>query len=206
MSTFPAGTYVVTQAQYDQCGSVRVATDAKGSQSQVTYLDAFSDGVPRNTYAYPTSVTTAVPDPSAAYGSNVAFTTASVYDFNTGRSMSTTDANNQTTSFAYNDPFNRLKTVTLPDGGTTTYNYSDTPGSPYVETLTKEDSTRNIDEYQFFDGLGRPNRAFLNTGNGNYNTTDTQYHNMGRILRVSNPSVSPASASAITPSGSWTTT
>jgi len=205
MSTFPAGTYVVTQAQYDQCGSVRVATDAKGNQSQVAYLDAFSDGVPRNTYAYPTSVTTAVPDPSGTYGSNAAFVTTSVYDFNTGRSMSTTDANNQTTSFAYNDPFNRLKTVTLPDGGATTYNYSDTPGSLYVETLTKEDSTRSIDAYQFFDGLGRPNRGFLNIGNGNYNTTDTQYDNMGRVSRVSNPYVSTGSASPINPSGYWTT-
>src|SRR5260370_41700610 len=66
--------------------------------------------------------------------------------------------------------------------------------------------SRNIDAYQFFDGLGRPNRGFLNIGNGNYNTTDTQYDNMGRILRVSNPYLSTGSASSINPSDSWTTT
>src|SRR5207249_2887875 len=209
LSIFPNGAYLTTHAQYDQCGSVRKTWDARDTTltnpSQLSYSDAFSDDVSRNTYAYPTSMITAVPDSNGAYGSNAAFETTSVYDFNTGRATSTTDANSKTTSFDYTDPLNRLKTVTLPDGGITTFNYSDTPGNLYIETLTKEDSTRNIDTYQFFDGLGRASRSFLSLGAGNYNTTDTQYDNMGRVSRMSNPYISTGSASQINPSDTWTT-
>ncbi len=205
LSSFPDGTYPATHAQYDQCGNVRYAWDAKGNQSQISYSDSFSDGMPRNTYAYPTSTTTAVPDPTGAYGSTAAFSTSTVYDFNSGLVTSASDPNGQTTSYTYSDPLNRVKTVTRPDGGVTTYNYGDSLGSLYVETLTKQDSTRNIDAYQFFDGLGRPNRSFLGVGGGNYHTSDTQYDNMGRVYRVSNPYLSTGSASTINPAGLWTT-
>jgi hypothetical protein len=112
-STFPSGTYLTTHAQYDQCGSVRKTWNARDTAltnpSQISYVDAFSDSVARNTYAYPTSMTTAVPDTNGPYGSNVAFTTSSVYDFNTGKVGSTTDPNSKTTSYDYTDPLNRLK-------------------------------------------------------------------------------------------------
>jgi hypothetical protein len=91
-------TYIVTHAQYDQCGNPRKAWDANGKLSEVTYTDAFSDSVNRNTFAYPTIATTPIPDTSGYYASNQAFTSSTVYDFNTGRVTTSTDANNQTTT------------------------------------------------------------------------------------------------------------
>jgi len=99
LSTFPNGSYLTSHAQYDQCGSVRKAWDARDTgltnPSQINYLDAFSDGVPRNTYAFPASASTAVPDSTGTYGSNLALTTTNIYDFNTGKIISTTDPNGQ---------------------------------------------------------------------------------------------------------------
>src|SRR5204863_6416746 len=137
-----------THAQYDQCGSVRKTWDAKDTALQnpiqISYLDSFYDGAPRNTYAYPTSMITAVPYSSGLFASTSGLTSSTKYDFNTGRVMSSKDANDQTTSYDYTDPLNRLKLVTRPDAGTTTYVYDVYNGKFYVETLTKQDATRNI--------------------------------------------------------------
>jgi RHS repeat-associated protein len=192
------GTYLQTHAQYDQSGSVRNVWDAKGNLSQVEYASTYH-------FAYPTLTRTAVPDPTGQYGSNAPLVSTSLYDFNTGLVTSTTDANNQTTSYTYTDPLNRIKTVASPDGGLTTYNYSDIPGSLYVEMVTKQTATQSIYSYQFFDPLGRPNRSFLGVGGGNYITVDTEYDSMGRVRRVSNPYTSTGSGSAPNPSGYWTT-
>jgi RHS repeat-associated protein len=188
LSSFPSGTYPASHAQYDQCGQIRKSWDANGNLSQVDYADAFTD-YPRNTFAYPTTTTTAVPDPTGTYGSTSAFTATAIYDLSTGLPISTTDGNGKTTTFNYDDPLNRIKTVTRPDTGTTTYNYSDTPGNTYVETLTQQDSTRNIDSRQYFDKLGRPTRALLFDGTPStpWVVKDTYYDAIGRVTKVSNP-------------------
>src|SRR5713226_798751 len=66
-----------------------------------------SDGTPRNTYAYPSSATTAVPDPTGQTGSSSAFQSTSAFDFNTGLISSTTDANQVQSIPEYNDPLMR---------------------------------------------------------------------------------------------------
>jgi RHS repeat-associated protein len=190
--------YLQTHAQYDQCGSIRYSWDAKGNQSQVAYSSTYA-------YAYPTSATTAVPDATGVHGSSTALTTSATYDSYTGLMTSLTDANNQTTSYSY-DSINRLATITRPmGGGSTTYAYGDTPGSLYVRTQNSIDSTRVVEAYQYFDGLGRASRSFLNEGS-TYSTTDTQYDSMGRVLRVSNPYRTTSLTDSVNPSGNWTTT
>ncbi len=188
-----SGSWLETHTQYDRCGNVLKTWDARDTgltnPSQVSYSDAFSDGVPRNTYAFPTSMTTAIPESNNVYGSNVAFTTTSVYDFNTGSLVSMTDPNAKTTSYDYADPLNRLKQVTLPDTGRVRYNYFDTPGDVYLQELTDEDSARSIETRQYFDGLGRPIRGFLYdaTASTPWLVRDTYYGASGRISKVSNP-------------------
>ncbi|HEY8184512.1 MAG TPA: hypothetical protein VIF64_00500, partial [Pyrinomonadaceae bacterium] len=211
--TFPNGTYLTTHAQYDQCGSVRKAWDARDTgltnPSQISYLDAFSDGVPRNTYAFPASASTEVPDSTGTYGSNLALTTTNIYDFNTGKIISTTDPNGKTTSYDYTDPLNRLKQITLPDTGRVRYNYFDTPGDLYIQVLMDEDSSRSIENRRYFDGLGRPIRGFLFDGTPStpWSATDTYYDNMGRVAQVSNPfRVSSPSAAVPAPCSACTTT
>ncbi len=65
--------WVETHTQYDQCGSVRVMWDARDpnrtNPSYISYSDAFSDPGTHNTYAFPTSITTSVPDSTGVYGS-----------------------------------------------------------------------------------------------------------------------------------------
>ncbi len=203
------GGWLETHAQYDQCGNVRNSWDAKGNLSQVEYTDSFSDGVGRNTFAYPTRTVSPVPDPTGAYGSASALVSTTAYDFSTGLVTSTTDANGKTTTFTYNDPLNRLKRVDRPDGGRTTHTYVDAHQcGAYVETRTLLDSTgREAAGRQFFDGLGRPylsetdeyqdpSRPFLRV--------DTIYDSAGRVSRVSNPYRSPGCT--VSPDASLRTT
>jgi YD repeat-containing protein len=112
------GTYLQTHVYYYQFGNVRTAVDAKGNQSQLDYSSSYQ-------YAYPTTTTTAVPDPSGQYGSTSAFSTTTNFDSNTGLVLSTTDANGQTTSMAYSDSLNRLTQVTQPNGAHVSYSFRD---------------------------------------------------------------------------------
>lgn len=169
-------------------------------QSQVEYSAA-------SAYAYPTISTTAVPDSTGTYGQTWGLTSSTVYDFNTGLVTSTTDANGRITSFEYNDPLNRITKVNRPDGGWTSTSYSDVPGNNYVrtETLQQTSPVQQItDAYQFFDKAGRASRSFVNEGS-TYLTSDTQYDNLGRAWRVSNPYRTTSLSDPINPSNRWTT-
>ena len=147
------GIYLQEHAQYDQFGNVRNSWDAKGNLSQTTYSSTYS-------YAYPTTATSAVPDPTGVYGSTTALITTAVYNANTGLMTSLTDPNNQTTSYVY-DAINRPVTIARPSGGgSTSYAYGDAPGNLYVRDQTSLDATRVIETYQFYDKLGRPCRTF----------------------------------------------
>ena len=190
--TFPTGTYVTTHQQYDQCGSLRVSTDANGAQSQLSYSSGFN-------YGYPTTVTTAVPDATGGHSSNQALVSTTNYDFNTGLAISTTNENTQTTTMVYNDPLYRLTQVTKPDGGHVTYVYSDTPGDVYVRELTDLDASRVIETREYLDGLGRTIRKFTYQGQSGapWTVTDIYYDLMGRMAQISNPYETAAASSAV---------
>jgi RHS repeat-associated protein len=180
--------YLTTTTKYDQCGNVRETTDAKANKSTITYSAA------NNLYAYPERLTS--PDPDGGTGGSTALVTRSVYHVHqdgagvedgTGLLLSTTDANNQTTTYAYDD-LNRLLTVTRPaGGGTTTYHYGDDAPHLFVKTETQVDALRASESIQYFDGLGRPSRAFVTEAQATYTVTDTQYDALGRVTKVSNP-------------------
>jgi hypothetical protein len=118
-------------------------------------------GIPRNTYAYSTTATTPVPDPSGAYSSSTPFVTSSKYDFSTGLVTSSTEANGYITTYQY-DVLNRERVVTKPNGGgSITYTYGDTAGNLYTRAQTSLSASQATDSYQYFDGLGRGRRALL---------------------------------------------
>lgn len=215
-------TWLETHAQYDQLGNLRKGWDANGNISSVTYVDSFSDGLPRNTYAYPTAATTAAPNPTAVhdptggpdfaagtFGSTAGFTSYTSYDFNSGLATSTTDANGKTTAYDYTDPLNRLKRVDLPDGGRTTYNYVDAHQcGAYVEARTLLDTAgRELPSWQFYDGLGRPylsEKGEYQEDGAPFLRVDTRYDALGRVSQVSSPY--RTSGCTATPAGQWTTT
>lgn len=185
-----SNTWLESHASYDQVGNVVSVTDPRGIASTVSYGDSFSDQVNRNTYALPTSTTSAVPDPSGQRGSSAALTTSTVYDYYTSHVFSFTDANGQVTTADYTDGLDRLKQVNRPDGGQTTYEYYDDPTADlYLRTLTKLDATRQIETRQYFDGLGRKTRSFLYDGStpNPWSVTDSYYDALGQPAQVSNP-------------------
>ncbi|MGH9803149.1 MAG: hypothetical protein ACRD82_22520, partial [Blastocatellia bacterium] len=136
VSTYPNGSYLEAQAQYDQLGNIRFATDARGKTTETIYADNFSEApVNRNTFAYPTQTLTPQPDPAGQFGSSTALTGSTQYEFKSGKVVSTTDANGQVAGYSYNinatnvEPLIRLTKITLPGAlGETIYAYSDNPG------------------------------------------------------------------------------
>src|SRR5262249_16214582 len=154
------------------------------------------------------------PDPSGVYGSNAAFNSSTVYDYQSGKVVSTKDANNQVTTYSYGiaggptiDAFLRLGKVTLPAGlGDTTYLYGDMPGDLYIRTLTSQNASTLVEDDVYFDGLGRASRAGHLEGPGSWSVKDTEYDSLGRVSRVSNPYFAPDLFGATNPSGLWTTT
>jgi RHS repeat-associated protein len=206
--TYPSGSFLTTKADYDVCGNVRKTTDANNKETLITYGDAFSDSLNRNTYAYPTRTETPIPDPSGYYGSSITLKNSTKYDYHTGKVTETKDANDRVTTYAYlpAGSFNRLDKVTLPDGGETAYEYGDTPGSVFVRTRVKQNAGTQLDDYVYFDGLGRAWRSGHYEGPGSWSVKDTQYDNLGRVWKVSNPYLAANLTGAINPSGVWTTT
>jgi RHS repeat-associated protein len=143
--------------------------------------------------AYPTVVTNALGQ-----------TTSYCYDFNTGLKISETDPNNQTTSYLYNY-MNRTSQISYPDGGLTTFCYTDmtscAESAPYdaVVITEKMNSTgQNRISAAEVDGFGREIRR--NTTNGEstpYDQIDTCYDSFGRISYKSYPYQSSGLSTAL---------
>lgn len=200
---WPNGPWLETHTQTDVCGSVRKAWDARGKVSEITYSSAYA-------YAYPTQMTTPPPYTSGAGGLGIPFatnqplTTSRVYDSSTGKLTSETDANGQTTTYSYVDPLQRLTKITRPTGGgETIYEYNDTPGATCacdisVKTRTLQSAGVYVEDYVFFDGLGRGWRTAHGEGGGKWSVTDTQYDSLGRVWKVANPALTGVLAGAPT--------
>jgi RHS repeat-associated protein len=211
--TYPNGSFLEAHAQYDQCGNLRKTWNGNAKITETFYADSFSDGVNRNTFAYATSVTTPIPDPTGNFGSNQPLTSSTVFEFNTGKVVTTTDANNKTTSYFYTDDggaldsLQRLRRVTLPDGlGETKYEYGDAPSDLYIRTLTKQDATTWLESRTNFDGLGRAWRSGHYEGPSSWSVNDTEYDALGRVKRMTNPYFASNLSGATPGNAAWTTT
>jgi YD repeat-containing protein len=176
----PGNSWIELRAQFDQVGNVSKSWDAYNNQTEITYASSYH-------FAYATQKNSPVPDPSGQYGSTTALVISSIFDFSTGFVTSTTDANGHTTNMQYNDVLDRPTEIIRPSGGgRTNFEYGDTIGNLFVRTLTDLDTTRRLDSYQYFDGLGRGSRKTQSEGTTSIHT-DTQYDSMGRVWKVSNP-------------------
>lgn len=180
--------WIEMHTQFDQLGNVRRSWDQLGRLSETSYADAFSDSENRNTFAFPTYSISPIPDTTNVHGSDAAFGSSVVYDYHSGLVKTSTDANGRTTTREYNDVLDRLKKViNPPGGGWTSFDYGDSVGNLYVKTTFTFDETRNLESYNYFDGLGRTVRSFAPKAGGAWIVADTQYDAAGRIRRVSKP-------------------
>jgi YD repeat-containing protein len=112
-----------------------------------------------------------------------------VWDCNGGVATSSTDQNNQPTSYIYGDPnYWRVTETDFPDGGvvSTTYNLGTNRPWNIVQT-TKQTSTQNITKKTIYDNLARVSQQQLTSDPEGIDLTDTTYDIAGHVHSVSNP-------------------
>jgi RHS Repeat len=174
--------YLSSSKAYYDTGEVQKTTDPCGYATTYQYSSTYYG-------AYVTQATNALNQ-----------STNSVFDFNTGVVTSVTDANSQTTSKQY-DAMIRPTQVSYPDGGSTSYCYTDLggpkctqSGPPYEVVITKAiTSSMNETSTLVFDGLGRVSQTQLNSDPDGVDYVDTTCDADGRKATVSNPHRSASS-------------
>jgi RHS repeat-associated protein len=178
--------FVTSYTLYNDTGTVNKSTDACGNSAgdpnhttTYTYSSSFAG-------AYATAVTNALRQ-----------TTSTNYDFNSGLVVSQTDLNAQITTNSY-DSYWRPAQVNRPDGGQTTFCYTDAGGTtcsqtspPFKVVVTRKiDSGRNLVSTAVVDGLGRKTETQLTSDTvcaAPGQRVVTTYDAVGRVFTVSNP-------------------
>ncbi len=173
------GALLSTRNQFDDAGNVLKTTDPLTHPTLFSYVDSWGNAscppLGGNAAAYVTSVADAL-----------GHVTRSTYNSCSGTVASTKDANNQTTTLAY-DGLNRLIQTNFPDGGLTTRAFNEVAAPFSVTTTTKMDATKNLVSTAVVDGLGRVVQTQLNSDPQGVVYTDTTYDALGRKATVSNP-------------------
>jgi YD repeat-containing protein len=171
--------YLVSSKVYYDTGEVQKSTDACGYFSTFQYSSTYY-GAFLTTATNPLSQVT-------TYG----------YDFNSGLVTSIQDPNVQSWTKTY-DIMGRETSVNFPDGGSSTYCYTDMGGAtctqsgtaPYAKVTTKAiTSSPVLNEVStvVLDGLGRVSQTQLNSDAPGTTYTLTTYDALGRKLQVYNP-------------------
>jgi YD repeat-containing protein len=167
--------WVTTSTIYDNHGMPICKVDGRGNSTKIVY-----DG----TGLYPQSITSGIPNSSCS-GSGL-LTTTYQYDSSTGSLLSTTDPNNVTTNYSYNDPLGRVtnikKAVGTSSEAWTKYTYN-SPTSTTVNTdlTTKGDGL--LSATTITDGFGRVIQTTDPTGAN----VQKIYDSRGNLQAVSNP-------------------
>jgi RHS repeat-associated protein len=165
-----ASNWANTTRGFDDTGNVVTITDGNSNATNISYSNA---------NAYVNQIT----QPSTASPNVASHTTQAAYDPNTGLLASTTDQNNQQTTYTYDSMLRPLQ-ITYPDGGWTQYSYA---SATTVETKRRLDTANNvIDQYLYFDSFGRQNTTVLVDPEGN-DSSETTYDANGRVESVTNP-------------------
>ena len=167
---------LATYIGYYTTGTPISKTDPNGHVSTTSYTDSFSDGVNRNTFAYPTTVTNA---------DNFSSTIQYNYDFGAMTRMQ--------------DPKGAVKTITYDSVGRTDRITNQTSGAylryaysteGYIAAYeTIQDGAGEAYSITYFDGAGRVRAegGDLPGSSGGYTGKLTFYDVMGRVLKESNP-------------------
>ncbi len=181
-------TYLTTSYVFGSNGLITSSTDPKGNLTTYGYAPSSCPANSGYAGSGPTSVKNALNQ-----------TTSNCYDLTTGLSVSTTDPNNQLTSYAYDSMLRTLQ-VDNPDGGETLFCYTDTGTESNGGTCTKSNppyeavisekitSSANRLSYLMVDGVGRKIRQAVTNGESvSYDEADTCYNGMGRVSFNSYP-------------------
>jgi YD repeat-containing protein len=177
----PGNQWLETRRTYDEAGNVLTETDPRNHATTIGYADAY-DGTqpPGPTFAFPTTVTNAL-----------SHAVSRRYDYATGQVTRFTDANGVETTFSYEDPLDRLRTVVRASGHAdarvrTTHTYDD--ALPGVTTSSDQylEYDQRLVSTVVFDGLGRQIKTRTQTGSGTIEVW-REYDGVDRVRRVSQP-------------------
>jgi RHS repeat-associated protein len=137
-----------------------------------------------NTYTFTVNTYWSVPDQTIKGDPNgVHLTKLLTHDFNTSLTTQSTDPNNLSTSFAY-DNSGRPTQVTSPTGATVSVTYNDGTMSPSSSASYSSSGSQNtVTSSYSYDGWGRATQS-INPSNGQVNTT---YDALGRVISKTNP-------------------
>jgi YD repeat-containing protein len=187
--------FTTSTMKYNTAGSVVSSKDALNHESKVSYADSFSDGVSRNTFAYPTKLTDA-----AGYYSTSKYN----YDFGaltyqqapppnfTGAPSQQPAGPEQT--FEYYDHGPLKKQLNLVNNAYTRFEYASS--QIRVDTYaTIQDNLGEAHSFKFTDGHGRViATASDHPGSvGLFSGQKFVYNLMGRVIKTSNPTETSAS-------------
>ncbi|HKF93322.1 MAG TPA: hypothetical protein VKB96_01725, partial [Gammaproteobacteria bacterium] len=174
---------LTSYSNYYTTGSPLSATDPAGHQSTIAYADSFSDGVNRNTFAYPTSITDAG-----------GFATLSKYNFDFGATTwRQTPAPNAgqaapTQTISYDSAARVQQITSNVNSAHTRWVYP--PSHTSISTFTTiVNGLGEAFSGQLFDGAGRlrASSAEHPGSTGLYSGQSLIYDNMGRLVQQSNP-------------------
>jgi RHS repeat-associated protein len=189
------GAYIATHAQFDNFGNQRKAWDAKGNLIETDYTSPPGQDYK---FAYPTKVTTPVPDPNPwqnpdglAHGSQSSFETTATFDFATGLPLTTTDPNGLETRIEY-DPVT-LRTIRIRNyhsgqqvGSQSETVYHDEPNNYWVKSHAQIDADKWAESITYYNGLGRAYKTEDINSKGNI-FVEKEFDDQGRAKRVTNP-------------------
>jgi RHS repeat-associated protein len=180
------GSNPTTTFTNDDTGQRLTMTDPLGNQTTHSYADSYSSGTPPGpTNAFLTTVTYP-PVNSVSHIEKFAYAYAS------GEVTSSTDQNNQVTTYKYVDNLGRLTETDYPDGGVTSLAYNDaaynasTP-SPSVTATKKINATTNLTAISAMNGLGQAVRSELTSDPSGTTYTDITRDGLGLVWKQSNP-------------------
>ena len=174
------GNKLISTASYYDTGTPYEVTDPGGHKSTNFYGSGFQTGS-AFAGAYVTQTQNALLQ--SAYFD---------YDFSTGLQTATKDANGAVSTADY-DLYGRTRHHNAPDGGITTWNYTDS--QPPIFTVTSPiDGVNTRNSEGDLDGLGRMMRSKLLSDPDGTDTVDTTYDGLGRVATVTNPHRTAAGA------------
>src|SRR5687767_6255627 len=171
---------------YNAAGSVLSATDPDTHTTTIHYSDSFVDGINRNTFAYPTTVTDA-----DGFSSFVKYN----FDFGAKTRIEGPPPQNQsqgiTQTFSYDEAMRLKRVTTVNTGAYVHYDYGPNYTSSFASVNTVAANYWESDSYtnRFFDGLERVFAVASNhpSSTGGNKGQYTRYDQMGRPVQQTNP-------------------
>lgn len=164
---------ITTHSTYDDTGQITAMKDGRGNTTSYTY-DSATNGFLTNT-AYPMAN----------------LTTSAQYDAASGVLLSTTDMNNQVTTYKYYDRLLRLAEVDYPDGGKTLYSR---PSATEQSVSVLQQGSTYITSIYDSDGYGRQSQVTQHDPVAGDSYINYTYYPNGLLHTTTNPHRSAGSS------------